>query len=60
MSDSTVWRRHPDGRLEFRDSRSFMRTAFGAVMALFGALFLAAMVVGLFRPGGWEAATARP
>lgn len=60
MSDSKAWRRLPDGRIEFRDSRSFMRTAFGAVMALFGAFFLAAMVVGLFRPGGWEAATARP
>ncbi len=29
-------------------------------MALFGVFFLVAMVAGLFRPGGWEAAAARP
>jgi len=60
MSDSKSWRRSPDGWIEFRDSRSFLRTVFGAVMALFGAFFLTAMIVGLFRPGGWEAAMVRP
>ncbi len=29
-------------------------------MALFGAFFLAAVIVVLLRPGGWEAATVRP
>lgn len=60
MSDSKSWRQDPAGRIEFRDSRSILRTAFGVVMALFGAVFLVGMIAGLFRPGGWESAAARP
>jgi len=60
MNDSKSWRRHSDGRTEYREERSVLRMIFGAVMASFGALFLAAMIFGLFRPGGWESAAARP
>jgi len=60
MNDSKSWRFHSGGRIEFRDSRSILRTGFGGLMALFGACFLTAMIVGVFRPGGWDAAVARP
>jgi len=60
MGESKSWRRHPDGRTEYREERSVLRMIFGVLMALFGAFFLAAMIVGLFRPGGWESAAARP
>lgn len=60
MGKSNRCRNNDQGRIEFRDSMSVLRTLFGGVMALFGSFFFVVTIVGLFRPGGWEAAMARP
>ncbi len=54
------WKQTSDQRLVIEESAGWMRRVFGGLLAAAGAFFSLAWVVGLFRPGGLQAALANP